>query len=219
MKLNNTGYVKIKKKIEYLYNLKEIIFHMRSEHTFDSQNADFEMQLVHEKDQNYLLTKNILIDSDSFNQILVISTLFRATAKVNNTFIQNLNFKNRVLLNPLSLNAFVQNISYFYYTGSFTTPGCEENVDWVVNMNFGFMTPAQLMDIAYFINYIFIEGNNRKVQPLNGRTIYVSTKKFEGFNQLPLPIVCRSISSDKSMIRIALNISLTILLITLIIIM
>jgi len=189
MKLNQAGHIKVQKKIEYIYNLTQIIFHMNSEHTFDGQNADFELQMVHEKDKDFLINNN-LSDPDSFNNLLIVSTLFRATSKKNNTFIQNLNFKNQKLLAPLNITNLVYNISYFYYTGSLTTPTCDEDVDWIVNMNFEFMTPAQLMDIAYFINFIFINGNNRKIQPLNGRTVYVSSKNFNGFNQLPPPIVC-----------------------------
>ena len=221
MKVSDAGYVKVRKKNDYIYSLTQIIFHMKSEHTFDGQNADFEMQMVHEKDEKWLINNNILSDSDIFNSKLVISTLFRATAKKNNTFIQDLNFKNQVLLNPLNLTEFIYNISYFYYSGSLTTPNCDENVDWIVNMNFKFMTPAQLIDISYFINFIFINGNNRQIRLLNGRQIYVNSMVFNGFNQLPPPIVCNlaSISGVLYMRYLIVNKIYTILIILFILIL
>ena len=61
------------------------------------------------------------------------------------------------------------NHAYYRYRGSFTTPPCTEGVIWMV-----LMVPIELSlgQIDKFKS--IINGNNRPIQHLNGRKIYLS---------------------------------------------
>ena len=54
----------------------------------------------------------------------------------------------------------------YRYDGSLTTPPCSEGVSWIV-----MTTPIQLSSEQVGAFRRLIDGNNRPVQPLNGRTI------------------------------------------------
>lgn len=66
--------------------------------------------------------------------------------------------------------------SFYLYDGSFTTPPCTEGVKYIVMQEIQYITFA---DIAIFQRFwggnpkfAGGKGNNRAVQPLNGRKIY-----------------------------------------------
>ena len=56
--------------------------------------------------------------------------------------------------------------TYYAYDGSFTTPPCTEKVKWVV-----LTTPVSLSKQQIERFRAVIKGNNRPVQPLNGRQV------------------------------------------------
>lgn len=59
---------------------------------------------------------------------------------------------------------------YWYYSGSFTTPPCTEQVQWYVMAKRATITA---LDLARFKTLGFQDpANNRPVQPLNGRVVY-----------------------------------------------
>ena len=67
---------------------------------------------------------------------------------------------------------------YYNYNGSLTTPGCNQGISWFVMATPMTASPAQILS---FTNALAIEqggfsrgGDNRLVQPLNGRTILAS---------------------------------------------
>ena len=62
------------------------------------------------------------------------------------------------------------NLDYFTYDGSLTTPPCDEGLRWLV-----LKTPVMFSQeqLALLKRY-FPVGNARPPQPLNGRTIYIS---------------------------------------------
>jgi carbonic anhydrase len=78
----------------------------------------------------------------------------------------------------LSLNAtslLPEDLSYFTYTGSLTTPPCTEGVRWFV-----METPVPVSEFviqqlhavtSQFPGYNSFANNNRPVTPLNGRTV------------------------------------------------
>lgn len=64
-------------------------------------------------------------------------------------------------------------INYYFYSGSLTTPTCDETVQWVVNEMPIYITPE---DLLLFRNLRDKDGNPitsnfRPVQPLNGRSV------------------------------------------------
>ncbi len=62
------------------------------------------------------------------------------------------------------------NLAYFTYDGSLTTPPCSQGLRWIVLKTLVTSSDEQLA----FLKSYFPEGNARPAQPLQGRTIYVS---------------------------------------------
>ena len=54
----------------------------------------------------------------------------------------------------------------YRYEGSLTTPPCSEGVKWLVMTTPIEMSPEQVAQFRAILH-----GNNRPVQPLNGRTV------------------------------------------------
>ena len=68
----------------------------------------------------------------------------------------------------LAATQYFFNLRYVRYTGSFTTPGCTENVKWVAMANYCEVPPSFL---TFTSGYASMNNNYRAVQPLNGRDI------------------------------------------------
>ena len=58
----------------------------------------------------------------------------------------------------------------YRYDGSLTTPPCSEGVKWFV-----LTTPIELSEAQIAAFAAIIHGNNRPVQPLNGRQLLVDS--------------------------------------------
>ena len=77
----------------------------------------------------------------------------------------------------IDLKTYVKpNLMYFFYIGSLTNPNCDSNVNWMILNKFSYFTPEQLGYLNIIINSTYPFGNNRKVKPLNGRTIFLLYK-------------------------------------------
>ena len=70
---------------------------------------------------------------------------------------------------------------YFTYNGSLTTPGCNEGISWFVMSTPMTMSPAQLNKFTTLLavkqnNAVGFArgGDNRQIQPLNGRSVLAS---------------------------------------------
>jgi carbonic anhydrase len=57
-------------------------------------------------------------------------------------------------------------LSYYHYSGSLTTPPCSEGVNWFV-----LRTPIELSKSQIDSFRTIIKANNRPVEPLNGRIV------------------------------------------------
>jgi len=173
------GYIKVKKnKFDYIFNVTEIQFHYPSEHTFDNNYGDLEMQIIHTKDTRSFQNPTNPKDPDSKHQYLIIAILFKAFETApNNDNISTLKAENQgpVLNFNLTLYAPV-NTPFLFYEGSTTIPftsDCTENVNWIILTKFDTLTRSQL---KAFVNWILktynSQGNSRSTQPLNGRKLY-----------------------------------------------
>jgi hypothetical protein len=60
--------------------------------------------------------------------------------------------------------------AYYRYHGSLTTPPCTEGVEWFV-----LAEPVELSAAQIAAFRVLYDGNNRPVQPLNGRTFLISS--------------------------------------------
>ena len=143
------------------YALRQFHFHSPSEHTLSGEPRDMEMHLVHQN-----------ADSGEF---AVIGALVRrgsenaAFGPVWENMPAEAGEPRRV--NGVSVNAedLLPSERLFYrYDGSLTTPPCSEGVKWFV-----LTTPIEMSEAQIETFRSVINGNNRPVQPLNGRELCV----------------------------------------------
>ncbi|KAL5287418.1 CA14.2 family protein [Megaselia abdita] len=186
---------------EETYILEQIHFHWGggnrrgSEHTIDFKAYDLEAHLVHRNSkfesvaeaagqENGLTVLGFLYeersalfgyDSDikQITSILPIIQNEGNTARIKKTFETGKNF-------PVD-----KQITYYNYPGSLTTPGCSENVNWIV---FDMIQGVAADELKKFRGLKIADGsalidNYRKVRDLNERNVTLintdEKKKFE----------------------------------------
>ncbi|MDX1958186.1 MAG: carbonic anhydrase family protein [Leptospiraceae bacterium] len=147
------------------YQLKQFHFHTPSEHTINGKNMPMEIHMVHQSDDGSLA---------------VIGILFKIGPKANENLskiIKHLPDKRgeRKHLKEeridLKINMPANNYTY-HYTGSLTTPPCNENVQWLILSEMVSLSADQFKTISSRIG-----PNNRPVQPLNTRKIQLNDLK------------------------------------------
>ncbi len=136
------------------FALKQIVFHLPSEHTIDGVRQAMEMQFVHTLGPKRLLMVSVLVHAGEKNEAF-FAMMAKAPSKMGTQPLQ-------VPIDPTSL--LPKTHSVFRYRGSLTMPPCTENVDWVV-----FAEPVEVAqsDIDAFKQVFTM--NARPVQPLNRR--------------------------------------------------
>jgi carbonic anhydrase len=140
--------------------LQQFHFHSPSEHTVDGKHFAMEMHLVHQSDSGKIAVVAVLIEEGEDNPAFDAVWDYLPNAA------------NRERKSSTTIDAVVllpENHKYYSYQGSFTTPPCTEEVSWMV-----LATPVELSKVQIEKFQAIIHGNNRPVQPLNGRTILVS---------------------------------------------
>jgi carbonic anhydrase len=150
--------------------------HAPSEHTFNGKTYDLELHIVH-------------INNGSLS---VLGIFFDRVAGGNtanwwiNEFIGDANKLNTTAgqttgwtapnLDMTKLVRSLDTRKVYHYEGSLTTPTCDEIVEWLVVHDVQSISDQQLQFFTkeWAGNSTFArgKGNNRGVQPLNGRTIY-----------------------------------------------
>ncbi len=143
------------------FNLVQFHFHSPSEHTLDGKSYPMEVHFVN-KAQN--------------GRLAVIGVFFTEGAENSafQTVMQNLAKDGSVSGGKAGIDIeklLPANKSYYHYLGSLTTPPLSENVEWYV-MKEPIEVSAQ--QIEAFNRYY--DGNNRAVQPLNGRPLLVRSE-------------------------------------------
>lgn len=172
----NNSIVVSKNGFVYKYNLADVHFHAAAEHTINGQFFDFEMHLVHAKDQSVFNSSypNIT-DPDAQNAYLVLGTLFKANNSVssNNSLIQSFNLADRSNVTNLDLTSIANvNRPFYHYLGSLTTPACSEFVNWVLFNDIQTISTAQFKEINNWVHQTYPNGDGRSTKPLNNRIIY-----------------------------------------------
>jgi len=143
------------------YQLKQFHFHTPSEHTVGGKPFPMEAHFVHQSSAGGFAVVSVLFNEGEANQNLATLIANFPQKKGDSHFLPEVRLDLRTHL-PASNAA-------YYYSGSFTTPPCTENVEWLV-----FQTPltasaAQLEAFAGRLNH-----NNRPVQPMNERSVATS---------------------------------------------
>jgi carbonic anhydrase len=140
------------------FELQQFHFHAPSEHTVDGKHFPMEMHLVHKAKDGTSGVVAVFIKEGEHNRAFdpVWDILPDANRPKQNAEIK---------IDASSLLPEVT--SYYSYDGSFTTPPCTEQVKWVVLAHPVSLSKQQIMRFREVIH-----GNNRPVQPLNGRHVF-----------------------------------------------
>lgn len=141
------------------YVLQQFHFHSPSEHTVDGQSYPLEAHFVHKAADGTLAVIGMLFVEGAENA--AIAPHWKKLPKSAGA--------------PMDLGMGSVSVASmlparhddYRYQGSLTTPPCSEGVKWFVMKEHPTASAAQ---IAQFRKVI--QGNNRPVQPLNGRPVY-----------------------------------------------
>ncbi|HLP28532.1 MAG TPA: carbonic anhydrase family protein [Candidatus Didemnitutus sp.] len=139
------------------YTLKQFHFHTPSEHRVGGMAFPMEVHFVHQSEDGRFAVLAVLCSSDS-------------TAKTHyDEMIHHLPSKpgERLVLKDVIIDLdelLPTSASVYHYVGSFTTPPCTENVQWLVMRE-----PRPTHPLAINAIHQRIHDNNRPVQAINGR--------------------------------------------------
>ncbi len=139
------------------YQLAQLHFHAPSEHHVRGKSYDAEMHLVHKADDGALAVVGVLIESGRENK--AFEKLWSQMPETKGDDNKSADTIDAAALLPADRTA-------YRYGGSLTTPPCSEGVNWSI-----LVTPIQMsgQQLATFTK--LYHGNNRPVQPLNGRLV------------------------------------------------
>lgn len=143
------------------FELAQFHFHAPSEHLVNGKHADAEMHLVHKAADGRLAVVGVMLregpHNAAFDPVWNSIPARGKQAKLPS-----------VMVNAASLLPSDQRT--YRYDGSLTTPPGTEGVKWNLMVEPVTMSRSQLS--AFRRHY---SGNNRPVQPLNGREVWVDT--------------------------------------------
>ena len=140
------------------YQLAQFHFHAPSEHTVNGKHFPMEMHLVHKTSDGKLAVIGVLIAEGGANA--AFEPIWANLPKQKGMEHHFANVK-------VDVDALLPTARTTYrYDGSLTTPPCSEAVKWFVMTSPIALSAAQ---IGAFTS--IIRGNNRPVQPLNGRAV------------------------------------------------
>ena len=143
-----------------LFELKQFHFHAPSEHTINGSHADMEMHLVHKANDGAVTVIAVMIKQGAEN--MSFTSIWENLPTPEKSEVQVARTVDATDLLP-------GNHAYYQYRGSFTTPPCTEGILWLV-----LEVPIELSRRQIDKFKSIINGNNRPVQHLNGRKIYLS---------------------------------------------
>ena len=137
--------------------LQQFHFHSPSEHTVDGNHFPMEMHLVHQAEDGTLGVVAVFIQEGQHNE--AFEPIWSVMPDINHPAREG-----KVAVDAMKL--LPNDHTYYAYDGSFTTPPCTEHVKWAV-----LTTPVSLSKQQIERFRAVIKGNNRPVQPLNGRQV------------------------------------------------
>jgi carbonic anhydrase len=136
------------------YALKQIVFHLPSEHSVDGTRQAMEIQFVHSQGPKRILIVSILVRAGARNDVF-FAMMAKAPGKLGTQALQA----------PVDPNALLPaSRSLFRYRGSLTMPPCTENVDWAV-----FAEPIEVAQADIDVFKLIFSMNARPVEPINRR--------------------------------------------------
>jgi carbonic anhydrase len=143
------------------YALVQFHFHAPSEHTVDGEHFPMEMHLVHQAQDGALAVAGVFIEEGAVNPSIAPLWAQLAEAPGTETTVQiPLEFADHLFSGDPT--------GVYYYGGSLTTPPCSEGVSWYIRR-----TPTQLSTDQIAAFTAVYNHNNRSVQALNARTLFL----------------------------------------------
>lgn len=144
------------------YQLKQFHFHTPSEHTVEGKSFPMEVHFVHQSADGNFAVVGALFAEGAANENLANLILNFPKAKGDTVRLPETKLDLRLQL-PTDTAAYT-------YMGSFTTPPCTENVEWLVFRDPVLASREQLNAFAARLS-----PNNRPIQTLKGRSIESGT--------------------------------------------
>ncbi|MBT4639551.1 MAG: carbonic anhydrase family protein [Deltaproteobacteria bacterium] len=142
------------------YDLLQFHFHAPSENAIDGKLFPIEMHLVHKNDAGQLAAVGVFFDKGAESTAL--------KPVWDNMPTEEGEKEVDALVNAADLLPSTQ--STYRFSGSLTTPPCTEGVSWFV-----MATPAEVSDEQISAFEQVYHGNNRPLQPLNGRVLILAS--------------------------------------------
>jgi len=140
------------------FALAQFHFHAPSEHTIEGKRYPMEMHMVHKSGDGKLAVVGVLIEEGAHNDAFEPVWANLPATKGVAAHLEHV---------AVDVNRLLPSRKTTYrYDGSLTTPPCSEGVTWIV-----MTTPVQASASQLGRFRAVLSGNNRPVQPLNGRVV------------------------------------------------
>jgi len=142
------------------YDLLQFHYHHVSEHTIHGKHYPLEVHYVHSAADGKLAVVGIMFREGKPNSLF-------------NRFLAHFPTSMKTYSSPESIDLrclLPEDLKYYNYHGSLTTPACSETVNWLVLKGTVEASEEQIEQLKHIIH-----NNNRPLQQLNGRVIHMST--------------------------------------------
>ncbi|PIQ10150.1 MAG: carbonic anhydrase [Ignavibacteriales bacterium CG18_big_fil_WC_8_21_14_2_50_31_20] len=138
------------------YKLLQFHFHAKSEHTMNGNHYPIEVHFVNQYSSSDYSVIGVMFEEGEINELLTefLPIFPESKGEYNSEKIIDLK------------KLFPNNLSYYNYNGSLTTPPCSEVVNWIVLKNTIEASNEQIEKFSKILN-----GNYRPIMPLNERKI------------------------------------------------
>jgi carbonic anhydrase len=161
------------------YNVVQMHMHGQSEHAVAGAHYPLEFHIVHSDptrngttDPRALAVLGIMVAESPDNVDNAALTPLVSLLPNFTTPLNNFN-ASAVITQPFSLTSLLPtNMDYYHYNGSLTTPPCSEQVVWHVLTTPILASRAQILALTAPFGAV---GNSRPTQPLNGRSVAVTS--------------------------------------------
>ncbi|MGX7148688.1 carbonic anhydrase [Enterococcus ureasiticus] len=149
IQVNDSGKATINQRT---FALTQFHFHAESEHTVNGKHYPLEAHFVNESQDGRLAVIGVFFiegaDNKGFQEVL-----------------DDVSDDKKTAISDIK-SMFPENMSYYHYLGSLTTPPLTENVEWYILKN-----PVEVSKKQINMFQEYYEHNNRNIQSLNDRVI------------------------------------------------
>lgn len=141
-----------------IFHLKQFHLHSPSENTIQGKSYAMEMHLVHATEQGELAVIAVMFEQGQENK-----KLKRLWAELPKKAGNTLKLQHQ----DLAAAFLPENLAYYRFNGSLTTPPCSEGVRWIVLKDIQQASKQQIQAFSSLMEH----PNNRPVQPAHARVV------------------------------------------------